>query len=198
VVIAFPHKIRDLQLVRASNEMLWGAIVGEHYLHQWPHELSCPFGYRLEVNGVKFWGGLPLGVILFKRLEHTKQHGLFGYKGLPTAWQVLDLARVWVNPCLQGKLANGHSPAIFSRMVALSLKSVQRDWLEHHPPRFLDQPYHIELIMSYCDRQRHEGVAYRVSGFEKVGITSHGDKDIYVKRLHKPEWAYQPTQMSLF
>lgn len=177
----------------------------KHYLQRYPDPRSLPFAYVLTVNGQLRIAGKELwGLVVFKKPQHHIQRGLFGYDDLPTAWQVLDMARVWINPKLQG---NGFKPGgfdnwtvsmredgsiygkklnVFSRMVSLTLKRVQWDWLEHHPPRFPDRPYHIELVISYCELAHHDGSAYRACSFTSAGKTSDGTKEVYVKHLRAP------------
>jgi hypothetical protein len=75
---------------------------------------------------------------------------------------------------------------------------------EHHPPRFPQLPYYIELIISYCDNSHHEGTGYRASNFRSVGVTSDCTKEVYVYRLPAPRWEWclddadVPAQMPLF
>ena len=164
-----------------------------HYLRRWPDARSLPFGYGLQIDGRTIADdGRLFGLVVFKKPQHHQQRGLFGYTGLPTDWQVLDLARVWVHPCLQRK-ENGHSLCVFSQMVGKAIRRVQWDWLEHHPPRFPDSLYHIEVIISYCDRDHHDGKAYRASGFTWNGFSQDHTKEVYYRRLHLPLKRWQPT-----
>ncbi len=172
-----------------------------HYLRRWPDARSLPFGYYLQYgDSLRADDGRLWGFVVFKKLQHHAQRGLFGYAGMPTSWQVLDLARVWVHPALQRK-ESGHSLCIFSRMLAYLFRQqghdrisrLQEDWLEHHPPRFPDAPYHIEIIVSYCDRQHHDGKAYRASGFRWNGYTSDQTKEVYYRTFRKPLKEWQPN-----
>lgn len=184
----------------------------DHYLHRWPDPRSLPFAYALAVNGQVYAAdGRLNGIVVFKKPQHHQQRGLFGYKGLPTSWQVLDLARVWVHPDLQHKQPNGHAGNVFSQMVGLLLRPrghdrlsiVQRDWIRHHPPRFPNEPYHIEVVISYCDLEHHDGAAYRASGFTWNGYTADRTKEVYYRLLTPPraDWrdiTHQPAQLPLF
>lgn len=187
-------------------------IEADHYLKRWPDPRSLPFAYRLEsvdlYTGRRFAAaedGRPLGVLVFKKPQHLRQAGLFGEgmtdpatgRPLPTSWQVLDLARVWVHPDVQSVRWEGRDRAgrpalqrlnLFSRMVAMALRRLQRDWLEFHPPVFPHLPYHVTLVLSYCDRAHHQGTGYRASGFSFWGPTADGTKDLYVRRLKAPRW----------
>lgn len=172
-----------------------------HYLHRWPDARSLPFGYYLQSGDTTLApDDRLLGFVVFKKPQHHQQRGLFGYKGLPTAWQVLDLARVWVHPSLQRREGD-HSLCIFSQMVGKAIRRVQADWLVHHPPRYPDQPYHIEVIISYCDLKHHDGKAYRASGFTWNGFSRDCSKEVYFRRLSHPLKSWQPTapvQLPLF
>lgn len=153
-----------------------------HYLHRYPDPRSLPFAYALVVDGKTHSSDGNLhGIIVFKKPQHHAQRGLFGYEGLPTAWQVLDMGRVWINPSLQQPGLN-----VFSRMVSLVMHRVQWDWLEHHPPRFPDKPYHIELVISYCELAHHDGAAYKACSFTSAGPTTDKSKELYIKKLRPP------------
>lgn len=197
----------------------------DHYLHRWPDPRSLPFAYALYVpdrwairgagdleTGYYAPDGRLYGLVVMKKPQHHQQRGLFGYKGLPTSWQVLDLARVWIHPRLQmDHYAKGVSPNsklneagfktydlrplnVFSQLVSKVLKHVQADWLDHHPPRFLNLPYHIEVIISYCDLAHHDGAAYRASGFTWNGYSSDHTKEVYFRKLRPPLKSWQPTR----
>lgn len=194
----------NIALIRAYGNLL--AAVKDHcqqyhYLRRYPDPRSLPFAYVLVVDGeLHQRDGRLNGLIVMKKPQHHKHRGLFGYEGLPTAWQVLDLARVWVHPDWQIHAANGHALGMFSRMVSLMTRQVQRDWLEHHPPVFPELPYHIELIISYADLRFHTGTAYRAAGFTQVSRPD-ADKALFYRRLKSPRWMWAPNgdvQLPLF
>lgn len=198
----------DVQLIRNDSHMLRHHIEKYHYLHEWPHPRSLPFGYCVQINGRRYASdGRLFGVLVMKKPQHHRQKNLFGYEGLPTAWQVLDLARVWLHPELQKAQPNGHAACLFSRAVSRlwqpvgrpdqRLRRVQADWLSHHPPRFPDLPYHILVLLSYCQLSHHDGVGYRAAGFQSIGKTSDGEKEIYVRRLPAPKYVWRPAQLAL-
>jgi hypothetical protein len=183
-----------LHVVRCPDTLIRPTVERDHYLHRWPDPRSLPFGYCLALNGqMHAPDGRPYGLAVMKKPQHHRQQELFGYPWLPTSWQVLDLARVWVHPTLQTRLPNGHARCIFTQMVSRVLKRVQRDWLVHHPPMYPEQPYHILLVISYCEREHHDGTSYRAANFERWGVTSDGTKEIYVRRLAKPRWSWRGT-----
>jgi hypothetical protein len=199
-----------LAVHRDDSDELRHHVQKYHYLHRWPDPRSLPFGYALAVEGTRYApDGRLWGLVVMKKPQHHRHAGLFGYPDLPTEWQVLDLARVWVNPSLQGLGYFGldrageparHTLAIFSQMVSRVLHRVQRDWLAHHPPVYPELPYHIRLIISYCEVAHHDGTAYRASGFTSFGATGDGTKEIYVRKLRQPlkAWtASAPVQAAM-
>jgi hypothetical protein len=194
---------------RCAAEFVRETVERDHYLHRYPDPRSLPFAYRLGVDGAMSAGdGRPYGVVVMKKLQHHKQHGLFGYPGLPTAWQVLDLARVWVHPELQAPYWLGtnrkgeprrNTLNVFSRMVSAVLRRLQLDWLEHHPPVFPELPYHVTLVVSYCELEHHDGTGYRAANFDLwPELTRDGEKEIYYRRLRAPRLRWRAAQAGLF
>ena len=52
------------------------------------------------------------------------------------------------------------------------LKRVNQDCLEYHPPKYLDQPYNLKLILSYADIEvGHQGTIYKASNFKEMIVT---------------------------
>lgn len=140
-----------------------------HYLHRPIHLLSLPFAYSINLDGE------PVGCIIMATPHFTKKKDLFGYDGLPTKWQVLQIARLWLDPSVQVRASNGHASCIASCAIAKVLKRVQTDWLEHHPPRFPDQPYQIRFILAYADTGvGHQGTIYKAANFKFWGETNKG------------------------
>ena len=196
-----------IEITRNDSDELRGHVELYHYLHKWPDPRSLPFAYHITVDGRKYApDGRLNGLLVLKKPQHHKQRDLFGYDGLPTAWQVLDLARVWINPYWQRKEA-GHSLCVFSRAVSRLWQSagkgdwrtsrLQLDWLEHHPPVFPELPYHIRVLISYCQLEHHDGVGYRASGFQSIGLSSDKEKEVYVRPFPVPKHVWRPLQLNL-
>ena len=78
-------------------------------------------------------------------------------------WQVLCLSRLWLHDNLP------HNSETCT--IGKTLKLVQRRWLEVHPPRDLNQPYHVRKIISYADTRYHNGTIYRAANFREAGHT---------------------------
>ncbi len=191
--ITYPGKLKNrIKVERCSLKWAQKLVTDRHYLHRPIHPRSLPFAYSISLDGEV------VGTIIMATLHFTKKKGLFGYEGLPTKWQVLQIARIWIDPQHQGRQSNGHSNNIASCAIAKMLKRVNKDWLEHHPPKYLDQPYKIELIISYADTSvGHQGIIYQAANFQKWGETnnnrprhgkSQGSKEpkiLYVYRLDR-------------
>lgn len=135
-----------------------------HYMHRPVHDRAMPFGWGVAFDGALYRpDGAPSGFIVFCSIHFTKLEGEFGYPGLPTKWQVLSLARLWLHDDLP---RNSETVTI-----AKALKLVQRRWLEVHPPAFPDEPYHILKIISFADTRYHEGTIYKAANFRLSGET---------------------------
>lgn len=171
-----------------------------HYMHRAVHYRACPFGWRVSFDGeLESNTGVPCGFIMFASIHYTRLRGEFGYEGLPTKWQVLSLARLWLRDDLP---KNSETVTI-----AKALKLVQRRWLNVHPPRFVDQPYHVRKIISYADTTYHSGTIYRAANFREHsrvksqrrhkntrGPGSDGAELIcFIYDLAKPRWDWSPV-----
>lgn len=129
----------------------------------------------------------PLGYLIVGRPEATRTKGWYGSIddvaagwAPVTRWQVLNLARVWLHPSVQpGGAFHGpvHLPGFIDRRgafrstlaseVVLTLAArVVRDYLVRRPPCFLEEPYELRWLLSYCDTRLHRGTVYRAAGFE--------------------------------
>lgn len=200
-------KLPDRIVLReSSRDNLNKLATDHHYMRRPIHPLSCPFDWIVEFDGkTTMSDGLPAGFIIFASIHYTKLKGEFGYLNLPTKWQVLSLARLWLHDDLP---RNSETVTI-----AKAMKLVQRRWLEIHPPRFLDQPYHIRKIISYADTGvGHQGTIYKAANFRTYGRTKGGprhkpktrgtptgtEKICYIYDLPEPNFVYQPQQPTLF
>lgn len=153
-----------LTLEIASKRWLNDAAVEHHYMHRKVHDRACPFGWRVKFDGLDTMpDGKPCGFIMFCSVHFIKLRGEFGYPGLPTKWQVLSLARLWLNDDMPKMSA--------SCVIAKSHKLVQSRWLEVHPPKYLDQPYEIQKIISFADNEYHKGTVYKAAGYRLAGKT---------------------------
>jgi hypothetical protein len=182
-------------LVQADREELNQMAVEHHYMHRPVHQRSCPFGWQVNFDGaLTRTDGAPCGFIIFASIHYTRLRGEFGYPGLPTKWQVLSLARLWLHDDLPR-----NSETV---VIAKAIKLVQARWLEVHPPRYAG-PYHIRKIISYADTRHHRGTIYRAANFREVGRTvsqarHHNSRGpgqeseliCFVYDLPEPRWSY--------
>lgn len=150
-------------------------VTQHHYLHQPVDPRARPMVYVLRHGADDMQRRL--GLIMLGIPHATRCRGWWGYEGLPTQWQVVDLCRIWLDPDIQ---AGGHfcdpytvpgfvdrrgkwRPAVATWSIAEVLRRVQIDRIALWPPVYLDQPYHIRLAISYHDPQYHRGTIYRHS-----------------------------------
>jgi hypothetical protein len=194
-----------ISLIKKPSEWLNEMTTKYHYMHRPIHQKSCPFGWAISFDGQLYQpDGKPSGFIIFASIHFTRLGDEFGYPGLPTKWQVLSLSRLWLHDDLPRNSE--------TRVISMALKQVQRRWLEVHPPKFLDEPYHVRKIISYADTRYHEGTIYRAANFRESGRTiskkrhknsrgpGMGEAELirFIYDLKKPNWNYQPLQLSLF
>lgn len=206
--------MKTLTLHQATkHDMPWvrEMVVEHHYLHQWPHPLSRPSAYILKL------GRLDVGVVVVGIPHAARCRGWWGYDGLPTQWQVVDISRIWVSSIIQ-KGGEYCDPAtlpgftdrkgvfrpttISDYLIPTVLERVQRDRVSSWPPVFMEQPYHIRLVVSYHDPQLHKGTIYQASGavpmyVDKDGRATSGPsgKVGWCWRLPEPAWAWQDIEI---
>jgi hypothetical protein len=162
----------------------------------------------------------PLGLVMLGIPHATKCRGWWGYPGLPTQWQVVDLCRIWLDPDVQagGRFCNPHTvpgfhdrrgrfqPTTATWMIAETLRRVQADRVSLWPPVQLSQPYHIRLAISYHDPKYHRGTIYRQSNATPMYTDATGPipgssgKFGWCWRLSEPTWSwewldYRPRQI---
>lgn len=160
-------------------------VTEQHYLHKPIDTRSSIEGYWIysihELPG-------PLGLFLLGRPEATKVKGWYGGREPLTYWQVLNLARVWFHPNVQ-RGGSHYGPewipgftdrrgvwrsTLASDAIKALVQRVAVDYLLRRPPVFLDEPYRIEWLLSYCDTKLHKGTIYRAAGFERYRINANG------------------------
>lgn len=158
-----------------EDDLRWAqeTVTKHHYLHQQVDPRARPMVYVIDVLDY----GQRHGLIMLGIPHATKCGNWWGYPGLPTQWQVVDLCRIWINPvhqCGGGWCEPGDVPGYIDRhgifrptvaswAIAEVLQRVQADRVRLWPPVYPEQPYHIELAISYHDPQYHKGTIYRES-----------------------------------
>lgn len=168
------------------------AVAEHHYLRKAVDPRSRPFAYVLRFQDE------PAGCLVFGRTQSTccYQGGLtYGGAGdvrdgraAFDRWEVLNLARVWIDPRAQAggewclpTVAPGFvdrrgvwRPSLASSLVRAALARVGFDYLTANPPCFIDEPYEIRAVLSYCDTWLHRGTIYRAAGFALARSNASG------------------------
>lgn len=196
---------KRINLIKKPNDWLNDMATEYHYMHRPIHKRACPFGWAVLFDNEIFQTDKkPSGFIIFASIHFTRLKGEFGYAGLPTKWQVLSLARLW----LHDNLPYNSETCV----IAKALKLIQRRWLEVHPPRFINEPYHILKIISYADTRYHNGTIYKAANFRESGRTVSqkrhknsrgpgiGKAELirFIYDLEEPRWKYEKLQSNLF
>lgn len=136
-----------------------------------------------------------IGVLLFGRPEATRCYPWYGSienvqtgRAEVTRWQVLNLSRVWLDPRVQ-RDGCAYGPdwlpgytdrrgvwrsTLASTVIGMAIQRIGIDYLVRRPPCFLDEPYEIRWLLSYCDTRLHRGTVYAASGFERYRINRSG------------------------
>lgn len=177
------NKITCVMLERPDG-IRWAqeTVVANHYLHQ-PVDSRCSVeGYAVTHSDIG-----RIGLFIFGRPEATVCRDWYGSvddvrsgKREVTRWQVLNLARVWLSPDVQGG-GKYYSPDLLpgfcdrkgmwhstlaSSAIRIAMQTIGFDYLVSRPPCFLDEPYEIKWLLSYCNTKLHRGVIYAAAGFE--------------------------------
>lgn len=196
-----------------KTDLAWAqaAVKEHHYLHQPVHPRARPWVYTLATDTER------LGLIMASIPHATRCKGWWGYPGLPTHWQVVDLCRIWLSPRLQagGDLSrSGRVPGFFDRKgiwrptvaswaIEQVLDRIQVDWVSLWPPVYPDQPYHVRLVISYQDPAYHQkGTIYRATAARPMYTDPEGepapgpsDKLGWAWPLPEPVWAWDEIEI---
>ncbi len=150
-----------------------------HYLRRPVDPRSRPLAYLVRLDA---YGGPVVGFLTFGRTESTRCYaGELTYGSLAdvaagramySRWEILSLARVWLDPIVQRGGACFVDNAA-TQAIGLALRRVGFDYLVAYPPCFLDEPWQIRHIISYCDTRYHNGTLYRAASFRLVRESGH-------------------------
>jgi hypothetical protein len=132
-------------------------IVKYHYLHR--GRTMAQLAYWISVDGFR------AGVVLFAypRLSVS----FHGYGPM----ELIELARLWVDPSLQGGVTADrrgrlHTVSIASCSIAMALRRVGTDWTYKYPSLPIPR-----AVVSWADLSRHEGTVYRAANFADLGLS---------------------------
>lgn len=195
-------QLKYLDTMTWANEM----VITYHYLHTPPDVHTMPIAYAITLDGVI------AGVLIFGRPEATRCYPWYGSvddvregRCEVTRWQVLNLSRVLVFPAYQPG-GNLHNPimlpgftdrrgvfrsTLLSTAINQAMQTIGLDYLLRWPPVFLQEPYQIIYLMSYCNTRLHRGTIYKVTGFERYR-TNKGGIETY--RIRLPDLTKQQHQ----
>jgi hypothetical protein len=164
-------------------------VTARHYLRK-PVDPRC----SVEAYGVEL-GAHTVGVFVLGRPQATLCYPWYGSvadvasgRASCTRWQVLNLARVYFDPCVQPGGACHRSESVpgfrdrhgvfrstlGSAAIEALANRVLVDYLVARPPCFLDEPYELRWLLSYCDTRIHRGTLYRAAGFELFRTNADG------------------------
>lgn len=162
-----------------------------HYLHKFPDPRTSHETYSVMVDATLGEAGF----LVFGRPEATRCGDWYGgvddvQRGRceVTRWQVLNLARVWLFRQYQsggGFCRPGVVPGYVDRRgvfrstlastaLRAAIDAIGFEYLKRRPPCFLDEPYEIKWLLSYCDTRLHRGTIYAAAGFERYRINDNG------------------------
>ncbi len=151
----------DLEI--ANLKEATALIVEKHYLHRGRTMAQLPYWILLD--------GRRVGVLLFSLPRMSARFQGHGPMNL------LELARMWVDPAVQGltvtdRSGKEHAFSVATCAVGKALKRCREDWSRKYP----HLPA-IAAVVSWADTVHHEGTIYRAANFRYVGTsggTYHG------------------------
>lgn len=183
-------KLLDLISIHSAQKV----VKEHHYLHARVDPRCTPEGYSVRYGSI--FPMTSCGYLIFGRPEATRCGEWYGDvedveagRCEVTRWQVLNLARVWLHPCVQrgGAECSPHHgvpgfvdrrgewrPTLASEAIKLAAQTIGYHYLLQRPPCFLEEPYQIRYLLSYCDTSLHRGTIYREAGWELYRTNERG------------------------
>ena len=194
-------------------------VTAAHYLHAPVDPRARPMVYVIRDTQPPVPAIAPqgerVGLVMLGIPHATRCQGWWGYPGLPTQWQAVDLCRIYLDPAIQSGgewCAPGEVPGYVDRKgqwrptvatwaIHEVLARVQADRVRMWPPVYPDQPYHVELAISYSDPKFHKGTIYRHAGALPMYTDASGapvpgpsGKYGWAWRLPAPQWGWQDLE----
>lgn len=187
------------------------AVTTGHYLYAPVDQRCSPVAYLIALD---HGPDRAIGCLIFGRPEATRCYdGGLTYGSLKDIqsgkatydrWEVLNLARVWLSPSVQrGGLLHSRRylpgytdrhgqwrSTLASEAIGQALFSIGYDYLMQRPPCFVEEPYDIRAVLSYCDTRLHKGTIYRAAGFALARTNERGIETWYTPAV-APLTSYQ-------
>jgi len=157
-------------------------VSAHHYLYT-PVDSRCSvLGYVVMAHGER------AGCLLFGRPEATRcyqgeltygsQADVMSGRAQFDRWEVINLARVWLDPRLQ-RGGIWEIGCLATMLISEALKRVVVDYLQEYPPCFIDEPWRLRACLSYCDTRIHQGTIYKAAGFRLARTNEQGVQTWY-------------------
>lgn len=165
-----PGQAFELKKINASAFNNWQA--ARHYLKR-PLIRSKLLAHGLFIDN-QLMGGL-----LWATPHFTKKRHLFGFPDSLDKWEVLMLARFYLEDGCRIIASQALSESIgrgkTNRGSHRRGWRLQEDWVHEHPPPYPDNPFVPRLLISWSDTKwGHEGIIYKASGWEFWDETHSG------------------------
>lgn len=183
-------------------------LVAHHYLHR-PVVRSKTLSYFLCATDDR-----PVGCMMWATPHFTKKRGLFGFPGTYDKWEVLVLARMYLEPGAERCASQFMAEALGRSGRKCRSKRrgwrLQQDWCRWNPPKYPDNPYVPRLLLSWSDDSlrhvercvvcgamhngQHRGTIYEAMGWTRYDETTKTERrGERVRRLgedyaHKVSW----------
>jgi hypothetical protein len=140
-------------------------IICNHYLHRGRTMAQLPYWIKVD--------NISVGVVLYSYPRLSQP--LYGIRPL----NLLELARMWISPDVQGQAivdssGKQHAVSIASNAISKTVKYIRQDWVIKYP-KLPD----IYAIISWSDNVHHEGTIYKASNFVSMGQSGgslHGSR----------------------
>jgi len=144
-----------LDIQEANLKEATRIIVYKHYLHRGRTMAQLPYWILID--------GIPVGTLLFALPRLSVP--LYDIPPM----NLLELARLWISPSVQGHKVNAsegreHSLSVATCAIGKALRVVRQDWYRKYP-KLPD----VLAVISWADTVHHEGTIYRAANFQNMG-----------------------------
>lgn len=169
-----------------KDELEWcqQQVIAHHYLHKRFDVRCSPVAYLVMLGEER------VGCLIFGRPEAQRVNGWYGSvedittgKCRISRWSILNLARVWLHPSIQHE-GEHYIPNAATFVIGKALRSIVYDFLIEKPPVWIEEPYEILEVLSYCDTKIHHGTLYKASNFSLMRTNDNGI-ETYVRPVRR-------------